>query len=242
MALHKRQPEADLTRCRHAHHLEMTFSSTNRLHRVLLRGEGGADCATAFVFQQVCSQPDQAVPPERRVRSGGPRAGGGVGVLRGGPVHCRGPGASPPSFQGSHLLFPLHTTSPCHIINPLFSLPSLPADPQAPFFINGLSAALQLADASIHHPLPAHWDVNMLYKSSHSLLKRVSERGLKLRRRRAASEAAHISPHSYSAVTRKLWNSLDQSKSSGLKPWKKKMNETLEMEKSLRLFTICFKH
>lgn len=37
-------------------------------------------------------------------------------------------------------------------------------------------------------------------------------------------------PHPYSAVTRKLWKSLDQSKSSKIKAMKKKMNETLEIE------------
>ncbi|KAK5616835.1 hypothetical protein CRENBAI_018314 [Crenichthys baileyi] len=37
--------------------------------------------------QQVCSQSDQAVPPKRCVRSGGPCAAGGVGLLRGGSVH-----------------------------------------------------------------------------------------------------------------------------------------------------------
>uniref|UniRef100_A0A8D3B093 Protein ZIP4 homolog n=1 Tax=Scophthalmus maximus TaxID=52904 RepID=A0A8D3B093_SCOMX len=41
-------------------------------------------------LQQVCPQPDQAVPPKWRVRGGGPCAAGGVGLLRGGSVHHRG--------------------------------------------------------------------------------------------------------------------------------------------------------
>lgn len=58
-------------------------------------------------------------------------------------------------------------TAPCYRSNPLSSTPCLPAVQEASFFINGLSAALQLADASIHHPLPANLNVNVLYKSSH---------------------------------------------------------------------------
>lgn len=115
---------------------------------------------------------------------------------------------------------PSNRTSPCCIITPpplhaclLFHKPFF-------FFINGLSAALELADAPIHQPLPANLNVNVLHKSSLPV-KCIAERGIKLLRHYAALEAVHISPLSYRVITRKLWHSLDQSESQRLKWWEK---------------------
>lgn len=145
LALHKQQPQVDLTRYRHAdHHSPRT--TTFRQQIISTKCFLGwkccwlRNCFFFFVFVSASAFTAWSICPSR------------VGYQRWRPVCWRRRGATMrrpclssrpqcvttnrglPSSQGSHLLFPLNATSLCYIINPLSSTPSLPAVPQALFY------------------------------------------------------------------------------------------------------------
>lgn len=145
LSLHKKQPQADLARCRQNPlycALKTPLTLTFNYHRAGLGTKEFVIVQLFFVSpsQQVCPQPDQAVPPKWRVRGGGPCAGGGVGLLRGGSVHHRGHSESCQSHTAIPWLpppVPSNRAAACCIINPLSSTPCLPAVLEVSFLSMG---------------------------------------------------------------------------------------------------------
>lgn len=138
LALHKKQPQADLTRRRHADHTEMTFHQQTISTKCFLGWKRcwlcNCFCVSASVFTAWSNCPSRVVCQKWRPvywrRCGST-------MRRPCPLsqpQCVTTNHGLPSSQGSHLLFPCNTSSPCYIINPLSSTPSLPAVPQALFY------------------------------------------------------------------------------------------------------------